>query len=217
MWHKWYENGWSGWESLGGILTSAPSAVSHGGRIASTASRRGPTARSGIVVGGRAGARPLRAAKRLDARRVERVRPDHARLRERGQGHAGAARDDPTSWAFQASDPRHVLGAAAGRELEHVPAPGLVLPAVAPDVPLLLRADRAEGGVEAGGPADFALPYWNYDRRSPATRCRSAFRTPTLPDGTPNPLFLPRPRRSARIMAGGQLTATSPRRRPRWR
>jgi hypothetical protein len=30
MWHKWFQNGWSGWEDLGGILTSAPAAVSWG-------------------------------------------------------------------------------------------------------------------------------------------------------------------------------------------
>jgi hypothetical protein len=30
MWHKWFQGGWSGWEDLGGILTSAPSAVSWG-------------------------------------------------------------------------------------------------------------------------------------------------------------------------------------------
>jgi hypothetical protein len=34
LWHRWYQNGWSGWESLGGVLTSGPGAVSWGpGRI----------------------------------------------------------------------------------------------------------------------------------------------------------------------------------------
>jgi hypothetical protein len=28
MWHKWYQGAWSGWESLGGVLTTAPAAVS---------------------------------------------------------------------------------------------------------------------------------------------------------------------------------------------
>jgi hypothetical protein len=28
MWHKWFQNGWSGWESLGGVLTSGPAAAS---------------------------------------------------------------------------------------------------------------------------------------------------------------------------------------------
>jgi hypothetical protein len=34
MWHKLYSGGWSGWESLGGNLTSAPDAASCGpGRL----------------------------------------------------------------------------------------------------------------------------------------------------------------------------------------
>ena len=28
MYHKWYQGGWSGWESLGGGLISGPAAVS---------------------------------------------------------------------------------------------------------------------------------------------------------------------------------------------
>jgi hypothetical protein len=28
LWHKWFQNGWSGWESLGGVLTSGPGAAS---------------------------------------------------------------------------------------------------------------------------------------------------------------------------------------------
>ncbi|WP_238554057.1 hypothetical protein [Gordonia sp. KTR9] len=28
LWHRWFHNGWSEWESLGGVLTSAPTAVS---------------------------------------------------------------------------------------------------------------------------------------------------------------------------------------------
>jgi hypothetical protein len=65
---------------------------------------------------------------------------------------------------------------------------------------------------DAGGPADFALPYWNYDRPFPGNSLPPAFRAPTLPDGTSNPLFIAAPRRSATLMAGGQLpaTATSP-------
>ncbi|MGW5667374.1 hypothetical protein, partial [Micromonospora sp. NPDC003776] len=30
LYHKWYDNGWSDWESLGGVLTSAPAAASWG-------------------------------------------------------------------------------------------------------------------------------------------------------------------------------------------
>jgi hypothetical protein len=62
---------------------------------------------------------------------------------------------------------------------------------------------------DAGGPADFALPYWNYDTPFPGNTLPPAFRTPTLPDGTANPLFVPSPRRSAGLMSGGQVPATA--------
>jgi hypothetical protein len=65
---------------------------------------------------------------------------------------------------------------------------------------------------DAGGPADFAIPYWNYDLAYPGNTIPKAFRTPSLPDGTANPLFLPAPRRTAGLMSGGQLdkSITSP-------
>ena len=63
--------------------------------------------------------------------------------------------------------------------------------------------------LDAGGPTDFALPYWNYDRPFPGNTLPPAFRTPTLPDGSANPLFVASPRRSAALMAGGQVPATA--------
>jgi len=46
--------------------------------------------------------------------------------------------------------------------------------------------------VQLGGPADWALQYWNYsDAGTPQARTLPpAFRQPTLPDGTPNPLVV---------------------------
>lgn len=43
-----------------------------------------------------------------------------------------------------------------------------------------------------GGPANWALPYWNYsDATRPQVRqLPPAFRQPTMPDGSPNPLFV---------------------------
>ena len=60
--------------------------------------------------------------------------------------------------------------------------------------------------ISQGGPADWALPYWNYaipgrDVLPPA------FREPTLPDGTPNPLFLTQ--RNPGINTGSPLPSTS--------
>lgn len=57
-----------------------------------------------------------------------------------------------------------------------------------------------------GGPEDFALPYWNYERPFPANTLPAAFREPALPDGTDNPLYLPS-RRSTAMMSGFQLGA----------
>lgn len=44
-----------------------------------------------------------------------------------------------------------------------------------------------------GGPADWALPYWNYsDSTNPnARKLPPAFRAPTMPNGKPNPLRIP--------------------------
>jgi tyrosinase len=46
--------------------------------------------------------------------------------------------------------------------------------------------------VKLGGPADWALPYWNYsDTSNPnAKALPPCFREPALPDGSPNPLFV---------------------------
>jgi tyrosinase len=57
--------------------------------------------------------------------------------------------------------------------------------------------------IAAGGPADWALPYWNYARSDDKPQARSvppAFRAPFLPDGTANPLFVAE--RSAAANAG---------------
>lgn len=44
--------------------------------------------------------------------------------------------------------------------------------------------------VALGGPSDWALPYWNYSASSAASLLPVDFRSPTLPDGTQNPLFV---------------------------
>lgn len=47
---------------------------------------------------------------------------------------------------------------------------------------------------QLGGPADWALPYWNYlNRLAPGNQSKipTAFTLKTLPDGSPNPLYVP--------------------------
>lgn len=55
-----------------------------------------------------------------------------------------------------------------------------------------LEAIIRDAIVQVGGPARWALPYWNYsDTTNPnALELPPAFSSPTMPDGTPNPLFV---------------------------
>ena len=57
---------------------------------------------------------------------------------------------------------------------------------------LSLEANVRAAIIEAGGPANWALPYWNYsDQNNPQARdLPPAFSRQTLPDGTPNPLYI---------------------------
>jgi hypothetical protein len=41
-----------------------------------------------------------------------------------------------------------------------------------------------------GGPPGFALPYWDYDQAAPRNALPPQFRATTLPDQSPNPLFV---------------------------
>src|SRR6476659_4935260 len=44
--------------------------------------------------------------------------------------------------------------------------------------------------IKLGGPATWALPYWNYDGGSGHNALPLPFRSPTLTDGKPNPLYV---------------------------
>ena len=46
--------------------------------------------------------------------------------------------------------------------------------------------------VQLGGPADWALPYWNYSAGAQSRQLPAAFSEPTLPNGQDNPLFTER-------------------------
>lgn len=64
--------------------------------------------------------------------------------------------------------------------------------------------------VQNGGPADWALPYWNYDGGGRHNRLPRPFRHPQRPDGSANPLYVAN--RARRINRGAGLPAaiTSP-------
>lgn len=97
--------------------------------------------------------------------------------------------DDPGSWTYQAA----IHGSGA------FPAPALAnecrhqswwfLPWHRMYLYYFERIVRAEVMAQ-GGPADWALPYWDYDRDGTRT-LPEAFRNPTRADGSDNPLFTP--------------------------
>lgn len=120
---------------------------------------------------------------------------------------------DPTSWAYQAAIHGAFAAPPPGADWNQCQHQGwFFLPWHRMYLYFFERIVRA-AVKEAGGPDDFAIPYWNYDLPFPGNTIPPAFRTePTLPDGTANPLFLPPPRRPAGLMNGGQLdpTLTSP-------
>jgi tyrosinase len=53
-----------------------------------------------------------------------------------------------------------------------------------------LEAQIRAAVVSLGGPSDWALPYWNYFGPDDEYEIPPAFTQQTLPDGTPNPLFV---------------------------
>jgi Common central domain of tyrosinase/Polyphenol oxidase middle domain len=59
--------------------------------------------------------------------------------------------------------------------------------------------------IAQGGPADWAVPYWNYEGPGQSNRIPPAFRAAALPDGSPNPLLVSA--RRAGINTGGGLPA----------
>ncbi len=57
--------------------------------------------------------------------------------------------------------------------------------------------------IALGGPVDWALPYWNYSNGAASRRLPAAFRSPSLDNGDPNPLFVAA--RSPNANAGGDI------------
>ncbi len=55
---------------------------------------------------------------------------------------------------------------------------------------IALESEIRAAVIKAGGPATWALPYWNYFGPNNQYQIPPAFTVRTLPDGTPNPLFV---------------------------
>jgi hypothetical protein len=106
---------------------------------------------------------------------------------------------DPTSWAFQAAihasftSPAHLnWNKCQHRSWLFLPWHRMYL---------WFFENIVRAAVPGGAPADFALPYWNFELASPADTLPMPCRQPaTLPDGSPNPLILgPGMRRQAMV------------------
>jgi Common central domain of tyrosinase/Polyphenol oxidase middle domain len=114
--------------------------------------------------------------------------------------------DDPTSWRFQAGLHGSLLdpppGTVGWADCQH--GSWYFLPWHRMYLYFFEKIVR-KAVVDAGGPEDWALPYWNYDRAAPANTLPAAFRQARLPDGSANPLFLRPPRRAAAVMNGAQF------------
>ena len=103
---------------------------------------------------------------------------------------------DPDAWAqfgylFERNVPSR--GSAKSDVLEPVPASDLVLLAVASRLSLDLRGHRQRSDrLPRQPPADWGLPYWNYSdtKTSGANAIPKEFTDQTMPDGSPNPLFV---------------------------
>jgi hypothetical protein len=104
--------------------------------------------------------------------------------------------EDPTSWAAQAALHRDCPRGT-----------WFFLPWVRIHLWYLERILRA-AVVEAGGPPDWALPFWSYGDGPASAVLPAAFATRSLPDGAPNPLYRPDGERAACLNAGHPLPDT---------
>jgi len=91
---------------------------------------------------------------------------------------------DPTSWSFQAAIHGSYNNPPPGATWNQCQHQGwFFLPWHRMYLYYFERIVR-KAVLAAGGPADFALPYWNYSKPFPANTLPTGFRTGTLPDGT---------------------------------
>ncbi len=116
---------------------------------------------------------------------------------------------DPTSWAFQAAIHGSYAAPPAGapwNQCQH--RSWFFLPWHRMYLFFFERIVRSIV-ISQGGPADFALPYWNYDQGAPFNTMPLPFRAPTLPDGSPNPLHVAAPGRDPAWDLGAALPAVA--------
>jgi tyrosinase len=99
---------------------------------------------------------------------------------------------DPTSWEYQAAIHGHEPETEQSKywnQCQH--GTSFFLPWHRGYLAWFEQTVRA-AVTKLGGPGSWALPYWNYSSTTEANAIRlpEAFRAPTMPDGTPNPLYV---------------------------
>ena len=208
LWHRWFDGSWFDWESLGGVITTAPAAVSWGPDRIDTVAAGTDSALWHRWFDGAGQQRFVRReAWALETPTT--FDPITLAFAKAIQVMQARPASDPTSWSYQA-------GIHASW---NAPPPGAPFNACQHQSWFFLSWHRMylyfferivrKAVIDAGGPADFAVPYWNYSRPFPGNTLPPAFRASTLPDGTANPLFIAAPRRAAALMAGGQVPASA--------
>jgi|CZKG01.1.fsa_nt_gi tyrosinase len=117
--------------------------------------------------------------------------------------------DDPTSWSYQAAIHGTYATPSHPRWNECQHGTWFFLPWHRMFLYHFEQIVRA-AVIEAGGPADWALPYWNYGLGGRNATLPLAFRQPKLTDGNDNPLYVAE--RKPGINSGSSLPghATSP-------
>jgi hypothetical protein len=207
LWHRSFDASWGSWESLGGVLTSAPAVVSWSpDRIDAFAAGTDSALWHASSDGGRAVFVRREAWTLASAAAFDPITLAYAKAIQVMQSRPAT---DPTSWSYQAGIHASWNAAPPGAPFDACQHQSwFFLPWHRMYLYFFERIVR-KIVIDAGGPADFALPYWDYGRPFPGPTLPPAFRVPTLPDGTGNPLFVASPGRRAALMAGGQVPATA--------
>jgi tyrosinase len=157
----------------------------------------------------------------LTIKPVTRIRRDIWKLEQAQQWHpminayAEAVRimktrpaSDPTSWAYQAAIHGNAVADTWRNTCQH--SSWFFLPWHRMYLYWFERICRAaiqsSPNVDASTKANWALPYWNYDRGVPTNQLPKAFRDVTTPGGDPNPLFVSG--RNPAMAAGGGMPSS---------
>lgn len=157
----------------------------------------------------------------LTVKQTTRVRRDVWKLATAQQWHATIAAyaeavrimktrpaSDPTSWTYQAAIHGNAVADTWRNTCQH--SSWFFLPWHRMYLywfeQICRAAIQSSPNVDATTKANWALPYWNYDRGTPTNQLPRAFRDTTTPSGDPNPLFVSG--RNPSMAAGGGMPAS---------